>query len=124
MHADFTRVSEHDHVDVEISVELRGEAPGVKEGGVVEHLTHQVNLRCVVTDIPEKLFVNVNHLSLGESITLADLELPEKATLLDNEDTVVVHCVQPTVEAEEEEGEAEAAEPEVIGRKEEESENE
>ena len=124
LHVDLARVFEHEKVEVQISLELRGEAPGMKEGGVVEQLVHQVNLECEVTLIPDKLLININHLKLGESITMADLELPERAALLDDSEAVVVHCVQPVAEVEEEEAEAEGVEPEVIGRKEEEGEEE
>ena len=124
LHADLTRVFEHEKVEVEIALELRGEAPGVREGGVVEQLVHRINLQCEATLIPDKLHVNINHLKLGESIAMAGLELPERAALLDDPETLVVHCVQPAAEFEEEAVEAEGVEPEVIGRKEEEGEEE
>lgn len=122
LHVDLTRVFEHEKVEVEIALELRGEAPGIREGGIVEQLVHQVNLECEATFIPDKLHVNINRLNLGESIALSDLELPERAALLDDAETIVVHCVQPAAEVEEEAVEAEGVEPEVIGRKEEEGE--
>ena len=70
LHVDFTRISEHEKVQVEVTVELRGEAPGLKEGGVVEQLLHQVQIECEVTAIPEKLEVNINQLNLGESVSM------------------------------------------------------
>ena len=120
LHVDFTRISEHEKVQLQIAVELRGEAPGVKEGGVVEQLVHQVQLDCPASAIPEKLAVNINHLKLGESIKIADLELPAGATVLDSLEAVVVHCVEPAAAPEEEVAEALSGEPEVIGAKEEE----
>ena len=122
LHADFTRVFEDEKVEVEVSLELRGEAPGVKEGGVIDQVLHQLNLQCVVTEIPEKLHVNINSLELGAAITVADLELPEGVAVLDSGDAIVVQCVQPMVAEEEEGADAASAEPEVIGRKEEEEE--
>ena len=124
LHVDFTRISEHEKVKVRVLIELRGEAPGAKEGGVVEQLIHDVQLDCPASAIPEKLDVNINHLKLGDSVLLASLELPEGAIALDSADAVVVQCVEPTIMPEEEEiGEAVAGEPEVIGEdKEEETE--
>ena len=73
LHVDFTRISEHEIVEVRVQVELRGEAPGVREGGVVVQHVHEVEIACPASVIPEKLAVNINHLKLDESITLASL---------------------------------------------------
>ena len=54
-----------------MTIELRGEAPGVKDGGVVEQLIHQVELECPAGSIPDKLHVKINNLKLNESIKLA-----------------------------------------------------
>ena len=119
IHVDFTRISEHEIVDVRVTVELRGEAPGVREGGVVVQHIHEVDLACPALAIPEKLAVNINHLKLGDSIDLKALELPEGATIdVGDLDEVVVECVVPMEQAEE--AEAAPGEPEVIGAKEEE----
>lgn len=123
LHVDLTRVSEHEKVEVQVAVELRGESPGVKEGGVIEQHLHQVTIECEVASIPEKLLVNINHLKLGDTITVSGLELPPTARVLGDPDAIVVACVVPAAEVEEEAVPAEgAAEPEVIGRKAEEEE--
>jgi large subunit ribosomal protein L25 len=124
LHADFARVSEHERIEVEVPLELRGEAPGLKEGGLLEQMLHSIELECEATDIPEKLYVNVNHLGLHGSITASELKLPGTATIRCEPDTVIVQCVETAVAPEEEEvvvGEAAEAEPEVIGRKAEET---
>ena len=74
VHVDFTRISEHEIVEVRVPVELRGEAPGVREGGVVVQTIHEVEIACPASVIPEKLAVNINHLMLNESILLNSLE--------------------------------------------------
>ena len=112
-HVDFTRVSADETVEVNLAIELRGEAPGVKEGGIVEQLLHELHLQCPVTTLPEKISVSINNLGLDESIKVSDLELPEGATVLGDTSGMVVHCITP-LEAPEEEVEGEA-EPEVIG---------
>jgi large subunit ribosomal protein L25 len=126
LHVDFTRISAHEKVQVLVTVELRGEAPGLKEGGVVEQLVHELEVECEATDIPEKLDVSVNQLNLNESITADELELHGTVTLLCEPDRVIVQCVEPTVMPEEEEelAPADEAEPEVIGRKPDEEEGE
>ncbi len=116
LHVDFTRVSEHERVAVLVRVELRGEAPGVKEGGVVEHVVHEINVECEALAIPEKIEVSVKNLKLGESILAGQVKLPAGITLLSDSDELLVHCI---VHREEKESDAasEGAEPEIIGRK-------
>ena len=123
LHVDLTRVSEHEKVEVRVPIELRGEAPGVRQGGVLRHVIHEVEVTCEATAIPEKVHANVNHLEVGGVITVADLETPEGISVELDPEAVVVQCVEVVVEeAEEVAGEAAEAEPEVIGRKKEEEE--
>jgi large subunit ribosomal protein L25 len=117
LHVDFTRVTADERVEVELPVELRGEAPGFREGGVVEQVTHRLTIECRASAIPEKLELSVNELKLNESLTAADIELPPGASLLDEAQTVIVSCSPPVEMPEEVERPAEE-EPEVIGAKE------
>ena len=125
LHLDLTRVSADEKVAVTVQVELRGEAPGLREGGVVEHVTHEVEIECAVNALPDKLVISVNDLHMGQSIIASQLELPEGATLLSDADAVIVHVIEPTedIEGAEVPG-AEGAEPEVIGGQKEEEEGE
>lgn len=116
LHVDLTRVALDEKVQVTVPIEMRGEAAGTRDGGVVELLLHDVEIDCPAGSIPEKISVNVNHLALGQSLSLGDLDLPEGATLVSDESAVVVSCHLPVEAKEEEEGAGEGAEPEVIGR--------
>jgi large subunit ribosomal protein L25 len=126
LHVDFTRISADEVVEVTLNIELRGEAPGVREGGVVTQHIHDVEISCPAGSIPEKLQVNINHLKLDQSIKLAEMKLPEGAKLLvEDLEAIVVECVVPQELPDEVAGEAVAGEPEVIGaKKEEEGESE
>ena len=115
LHVDFARVSAHEKVHVTVAVELRGEAPGTKEGGVVKHVLHSLELECEAASVPEKITVNINHLEFGHVLHVSDLELPKGAKALVDTAAVVVSCVAP-VEVSEEETSAGEEEPEVIGR--------
>jgi large subunit ribosomal protein L25 len=121
LHVDFTRISVDEEVEITVSIELRGEAPGVREGGIIEQFIHDVEIACLAGAIPEKLRANVNQLKLDEKITLAQLELPQGTRLLtDDLEAVVVLCKLPAEEPEEATAEAAPGEPEVIGAKKEE----
>jgi len=123
LHFDLVRVRAGEKVEVTVALTLRGEAPGIKDGGVVEHLLHEVEMECPAGSIPSEIEININHLELGDAVKVSDLELPSGASLVTDGDIVVVHCVEPTV-VEEEAAEAVPGEPEVIGaRDEEESED-
>lgn len=123
VHVDFTRISAHEKVQVQVSIELRGEAPGVKEGGVIKQLLHEIELECEAADIPEKLEININELELNGSITVAALELPAGSKVSEDLEQDIVQCTEVTEQAEEE-LEGGEVEPEVIGRKKEDEEAE
>ena len=122
LHVDLTRVSEHERVEVRVSVELRGEAPGVRLGGVLKHVIHEVEVTCEVTAIPEKVYANVNQLELGGAITIAELETPEGIVVGLPPETIVVQCIEVMEELDEDAEEGAGVEPEVIGRTKEEEE--
>ena len=116
LHVDFARVSEHEKVTVTIPIELRGEAPGTKEGGVVKHVLHSIELECEAASVPEKLEVNINHLGFNQVIHVSDLELPAGALATIDATIVVVSCSAQVEVSEDETAEGEN-EPEIIGRK-------
>jgi len=118
LHIDFTRVKADERIQVSVGFELRGIAPGTKEGGVINQVIHDILVECPAVSIPEKIEVNINHLGIGESIVAEQIELPDQVALLCTPDTVVVQCNEPAPEVDEEEMAADTSvEPEVIGRK-------
>jgi large subunit ribosomal protein L25 len=124
LHADLYRVRKGEKHEAVVAVQLRGEAPGAKEGGIVQLVLHEIEIMCPVELIPDVFDVNVNELHLHGEITAGQIKLPEGASLISSPDEVVVHCVDATRMAAPLEEEAalagEGAEPEVIGRKKEE----
>lgn len=118
LHIDFARVSADEKVKLTVQVEIRGQAAGVRAGGVIQHLVHQIEIECLATAIPEKIQVNINSLEMNGTILVGQIELPAGVTLLSDAEAIAIQCVEPAVEEEAAEGLAgEAAEPEVIGRK-------
>ena len=121
LHIDFTRTSLDEKVNAQIAIELRGEAPGAKEGGTVNLLLHELEVECTASSIPEKFEISINDLELNGHICVSDLELAKNVTVLADPETVIVSCI-PVVEEEEEAEEGAEAEPEIIGRKKEDEE--
>ncbi len=121
LHIDFTRVSEHEKVKLVVPVELRGDAEGLKQGGIVRLHVHELEVECEAEAIPEKISIKVNSLKLDDMLKVSDLVLPAGVIVLAEPEELLVDCVIP-VEVEETDATTAAAEPEVIGRKKEEDE--
>lgn len=120
LHLDFTSIDLTEAITVSLSVELVGEAPGVKVGGVVKQMMQDMEIECAANALPDKLEVKINDLELNQSITVGDVELPDGAKPTCELGDVVVTCVEPSAATVEDEDEAGTpSEPEVIGRKEE-----
>lgn len=118
VHVDFMRVSQDERIVVPVRIELRGIAPGVGEGGVLDQPIHVLQVECPALEIPEHIRITVDKLKVGDAIHVKDLALPPRVVAKADPDAVVVH-----VKAHKEEAAAPAAtvpaaegaaEPEVI----------
>ncbi len=121
-HVDLQEVSMTKKLRVQISIELVGEAEGVKsEGGVLDHLLHSVEVKCLPGDILEKIEVDVSGLNLNDMLTVKDIQMDaSKYEILTADDVGVASVSEPRVAEETEEGEDSAGGPEVINEKKEE----
>jgi large subunit ribosomal protein L25 len=118
LHVDFERVSADERIHVSVPIELRGIAPGVTGGGVLDQPLHSLPIECPAISVPESIRVNIGELQLGAAIHVRDLYLPEGVTTAADPDSVVVHVTAKQAEPEATAVPAPAtAEPEVIGRK-------
>ena len=128
IHADLTRVSMDERVEVTVPIHVRGTAKGVEDGGVLSQMLTELEIECLVTAIPEEIRVSVTNMELDDTLHVEDLEVPEGVKVITEPDTLVVAVKSVEEEVEEEEAVEEegAEEPEVIGRakKEEEEEGE
>jgi large subunit ribosomal protein L25 len=125
LHVDFARVSEKDRVQVPVPIELRGIAPGVTAGGLLDQPLHSIEIECGATAIPDSIRVSINELQIDQAIHVKDLKLPEGVVALADPDAIVVHVTQKQAEPEPgAEPAAEGVEPEVIGRQAKEEEEE
>jgi large subunit ribosomal protein L25 len=120
LHVDFLRVRLDVAIHAVVALELIGgeEAPGAKEGGVLEHITREVNIEALPTDIPERLELDVSQMQVNDTLLLSAVAAPAGVTILDDvEDTVVATLTPPRLEAELEALEEEALEQEtaVVG---------
>lgn len=117
LHVDFSRVSADERVVVTVPLEIRGTAPGIAAGGVLDQTLHSLAVECPVVNVPDSIRVNVGELQLGHSIHVRDLVLPPDVKAMAEPETVVVHVSVKHVEEEAPVAPvAEGVEPEVITR--------
>jgi large subunit ribosomal protein L25 len=130
-HADFLRVRLDQMVEFDIPVHGVGTSPAVKTGGILEHATRTVTVRCLPMAVPERIEVDLTGLTFGHPVHLSDITLPKDVEAVSDPQTVLYAVVMPraivaagaAAEGEEAEAEAEAeaaaeepTEPEVIGK--------
>ena len=117
IHVDFLRIGEHSKVSVNIPVRFDNEedSPGLKRGGVLNVVQHEIELVCDAAEIPEELHIDLTGLDIGDSIHISQVALPKGAkAAIDDRDFTVATIVAPSaMKSEEEEEEAAAAEGEV-----------
>ncbi|RKY92500.1 MAG: 50S ribosomal protein L25 [Ignavibacteriae bacterium] len=122
VHFDLLGLTRGEVIQLEIPVQLLGNSVGVKEGGVLQHLLHKLDVECLPKHIPEQIEVDISELAIGDSVYVSDISI-ENLSLLNPTDAIVVtvshqKVVEEEVEVTEEltEEEEESAEPEVIGK--------
>ena len=117
LHVDFRRVSRDERVVVSVPLHLRGIAPGVTGGGVLDQPLHVMDVECLVTAVPHEIRVNIAELQIGQALHVKDLHLPEGIKAMADPEAIVVQVTVPMAEPTAAAAPAaETAEPEVIGR--------
>src|SRR4051794_16866753 len=113
IHVDFLRIGEHTKVTVGVPVRFDNEeeSPGLKRGGVLNVVQHELELVCDAASIPNEIHIDLTGLEIGDSIHISEVKLPEGVTpYIDDRDFTVATIVAPSaVKAEEEEAAAAAA---------------
>jgi large subunit ribosomal protein L25 len=122
VHLDLLRVRLDVKIQSTVVLELAGaeDAPGVKDGGVLEHVTRELTIEALPNHIPDSLSHDVSSMQVNDTITLEALTPPPTVTLLDDPETVIATLTPPRLQLESEEeiesetevvGEGEAAAP-------------
>ncbi|HEX8840497.1 MAG TPA: 50S ribosomal protein L25/general stress protein Ctc, partial [Sphingomicrobium sp.] len=107
-HVDFLRISEHTKVTVAVPVRFDGEetSPGLKRGGVLNVVQHELDLVCDAAHIPDEIHISLAGLEIGDSLHISQVKLPEGATpAITDRDFTVATVVAPSA-MKSEEGEA------------------
>ncbi len=120
LHLDLLEVKLDEAIQAEVAIEILGaeEAPGVKEGGVLEHVTHQITIEALPTAIPDSIAADVSGMSIGDTLQLTGVVPPEGVTFALGEgvdaDEITIATLSPPRVEEEPEPEVEE-EAELVG---------
>jgi large subunit ribosomal protein L25 len=107
LHLDLLEVKLDEAIEADVTIELLGteDAPGVKEGGVLEHVTHQITISALPAEIPESIPADVSGMEIGDTLQLAMVPAPEGVAYalgegVDAEEVTVATLTPPRVEEE------------------------
>jgi len=117
VHVDFLRISEHTKVHVNVPVRFDNEeaSPGLKRGGVLNVVQHELELICDAASIPEEIHISLAGLEIGDSLHISQVQLPGGATpAITDRDFTVATVVAPSAMKSEEEEAAPAGEVPIV----------
>lgn len=119
IHFDLLGLTKGEKIRLEIPVQLAGSPIGVKEGGIIQHVMHKVEIECLPKNIPEHIAIDVSGLKLGDSIHISDLKI-EDIEFIDPAESLIVQVTHPKIKEETapaaEGAIEEPTEPEVISK--------
>ncbi|QEC47498.1 50S ribosomal protein L25 [Baekduia soli] len=97
LHVDLLRVDLNVAIEASVAVEFVGEheAPGVIEGGILEHVTRELTIEALPNDIPESIVVDVSKMEMNATMQLSEITAPAGITLLDDPDATVLASITP-----------------------------
>ena len=114
VHIDLLGLKKGEKIQIEVPVQLIGTAVGIKEGGILQHTLHKIEIECLPVDIPEHIEIDVTTLKLGDSIHIGDLKFNE-FNILNSAEAIIASVTHPKAEKEAAPAEGEETkEPEVI----------
>ena len=117
IHVDFARVDLHERVKVTVPLELKGTPKGEEEGGVLQQLISDLEIECVVTEIPDVIRHNVSEMPLDSVLHIREIQLPPGVKAMQDPEVIVATVREILEEAAAPVAAEEVAEPELIGRK-------
>ncbi|HUB26408.1 MAG TPA: 50S ribosomal protein L25 [Tepidisphaeraceae bacterium] len=117
IHVDLARVSLDEKVKVTVPLELKGEPKGTADGGVLQQIIKQLDVECLVLEIPEIIRHNVGEMGLNSVLHVKDIAMPHGVRVLQDGELIVATVKEVLEEVVETPAEGATAEPEVIGRK-------
>jgi len=101
IHIDFMRVRRSEKINISVPLILVGDALGVKEGGVLSQSLTRIEIECLPTDVPEQIELDVTHLEMNSSYSVADVKIKNEEITINSEQELNVVSIHPPVAEEE-----------------------
>ncbi|MBW3589215.1 MAG: 50S ribosomal protein L25/general stress protein Ctc [Actinobacteria bacterium] len=95
LHVDFLKVARDVKIHANVPIHLVGESRGVKEGGVVEHHLWELSVEAFPTDVPPNIEVDISRLGIGDSVRVADVDVPSSLEILTDGEEMIAGVVEP-----------------------------
>lgn len=99
LHIDFHAVDMNESIHAQVPIEIVGEAEGVKAGGQLDVMLHNIEVFCLPKDLPEKVVVDVTHVGQGQGVHVKDLKLPEGVSVHLDGDVLILSITELRAEA-------------------------
>lgn len=124
IHLDFYRIRMDKPIRMQIPIHLKGEAPGLEHGGIMEHELRELEVQALPGSMPEMAEIDISAMEIGDAVLVRDIKLAGDVEIIDAPEQAVISILAPKAAQEEPEEEAEeevkeeaaeeTAEPEVI----------
>jgi large subunit ribosomal protein L25 len=97
LHIDFHAVDMNESIHATVPIEVVGDAEGVKAGGQMDIMLHQIEVFCLPKDLPEKIVFDATHVGQGQGVHVKDLKLPEGVSVHLDGDVLILAITEPRV---------------------------
>jgi len=105
IHIDFLAIHEEETITLDIPLEFLGKPVGISKGGVLEILLHELTIECLPSNIPDKIYIDISNLDVGDVLHVKDIKVPERVKVINDPEETVLTIVAEAVEGTEEETE-------------------
>jgi large subunit ribosomal protein L25 len=127
IHLDFYRIRMDKPIRMQVPIHLAGTAPGLEQGGIMEHDLRELEIQALPDRMPDKIEIDVSNMQIGDTVLVRDIRIAEDVEIIDEPEKTIISMLAPKVVKEEVEGEEatgeaetavkeETAEPEVISQ--------
>lgn len=105
IHIDFLAIHEEETITLDIPLEFLGKPVGISKGGVLEILLHELTIECLPSNIPDKIYIDISNLDVGDVLHVKDIKVPEGVKVINDPEETVLTIVAEAGEGTEEETE-------------------
>lgn len=115
IHCDFKQINMNKPITTTVPINIIGQADGVRDGGVIQFQTRELEIRCLPSQVPDYLSLYASDLKIGDTVMVRDLDIPQGIEVQHEQDEVICSIIAPRMQPVEEEPGEQVKEPEIVG---------